>query len=321
MKSSRQLVLDSIDFHCPERIAFAKGEFSDIAFAGFSPADDFTPSEKGMDEWGCLWKSLNSEEGDQGQVVGHPLEDWEKAEDYRFPDPFSKGRFDRTKIILKEISSTGKFACGNIGKGPMHRLDDIRGFENYLTDLLCEPQRIEFLLDGIFSFLDGMVEQFAELKVDGVFLADDQAMQSGPLFSMDLWRQFFKPRYRALFQKAHRQGLKVFMHACGNLSEHLPELLEAGVDVLDNKQPALWMDSPGAESVRGKMTFSTCVDIQTTIFEIDESDIEEETHRLIRSLSLPEGGFIATYYNQPDMKIPPEKIKLMLDAFRSFKWN
>lgn len=299
----------------------ATGPDSDIVGIGYKPAGDFKPQREGMNEWGIVWKSLNREQGDQGQVVEHPLADWDAHETYTFPDPFAPGRFDHVQAELGAYRQAGRFVAGRLGKGPMHLLDDLRGFENYLSDLLLEPDRIEWLLNGIFSVLDGMMQQFAHARVDAIYLTDDQAMQSGPIFSMDLWRQHLKPRYRKLFERAHAHGLCVFMHTCGKLSEHLADLQEAGVDMIDNKQPALWMDCPAVDEVRGRISFSTCLDIQSVMQTIPLKQIHEETARLIRRLSLPQGGFVGTCYAAPDMKIAPEKNNRMIKAFKTFSWD
>jgi uroporphyrinogen decarboxylase len=203
----------------------------------------------------------------------------------------------------------------------MHLLDDLRGFEAYLVDLMCEPGRIEALLDGIFDYLHGVTEQFGDRNVDAVMLFDDQAMQSGPLFSMDIWRKRLKPRYARFCAQAHARGCKVIMHACGQISQHLPELAEAGVDVIDNKQPALWMASETVDAVRGEIAFSTCLDIQSVMPAIDPDAIGSEVEALVRRLATPKGGFIGTHYHQADLGFGREKNARMLEAFKAFTWN
>ena len=319
--TGRERVIRAVEFSTPDRLPFARGEEADIASVGWQPARGFSPAKPGINEWGCVWASLNPEAGDQGQVVEHPLADWDNLDSYQFPKPFAPGRLDGVAERIKGIRQQGKFVCGNLGKGPMHLLDDLRGFEAYMMDLASEPDRIELLLDNIFAFLDGMVEQFADLGVDAVFLTDDQAIQSGPLFSMSIWRQRFKPRYKKLFDKVHEAGCKAYMHTCGNISQHLVDLVESGVDIIDNKQPAAWMNSTEVDKVKGKVAFSSCLDIQAVLPTLDIAAIAEETRRLVRRLSTPQGGFLATWYNKPDMKIPPEKNAKMAEAFREFSWG
>ncbi|HNS32260.1 MAG TPA: uroporphyrinogen decarboxylase family protein [bacterium] len=324
---SRGLVLKTLEFGNPERIPlvermpFVDRKSADIIILYWSPADNFTPQKQGEDEWGCVWKSLNPGLGDQGQVVEHPLADWKNSSHYRFPDPYAAGRVDNLPPSVDKLKREGKFICGSIGHGPMHLMPDIRGFENYLMDMKEYPERTNFMLEGIFTFLRGLTDRYSRLGLDAIWLWDDQAMQSGPLFSMDLWCKFFKPRYKELFSFAHSRGLKVFMHACGHLGQHLPHLIESGVDVIDNKQPSLWMDSPAVKKARGKISFSTCLDIQTTINTIAEENVEEAAFKLIKTLSIPSGGFIGTCYSNPDLKIKQEKTLRMIKAFKTFRWN
>ncbi len=311
----------AVTFRNPDRIPLAMGPDSDIAGVGYRPASGFVPSCEGMNEWGIVWRSLNPEQGDQGQVALHPLADWDSHRDYRFPDPFAPGRFDNLDAELEKHRRSGRFVVAYLGKGLMHLLDDLRGFENYLSDLMLEPDRVEWLLDGIFGVLEGLTQQFSEKGVDAIFMADDQAIQTGPIFEMDLWRRHLKPRYSRMFELAHAHGVLIYMHACGDLSEHLVDLMEAGVDMVDNKQPALWMNSSAVDEVRGRLSFSTCLDIQSTIHTISVSQVKEETEKLIRRLSVPAGGFVGTYYPKPDLKIAPEKNELMIETFKNFTWE
>ncbi len=318
--NSRERVIRSIEFTGPDRLPMDKGEWVDIAGVGYRPAADFQPETPGLNEWGYAFTSLNETDGDQGQVLQHPLGNWENFAHYRFPNPDAPGRFTGLVDRIEQLHDEGLFVRAALGKGPMHLLDDLRGFEAYLMDLMTEPERIELLLDGIFRFLNGLAEKVGKLGADGMHIADDQAMQTGPIFSMDIWRELFKPRYREFCDLAHELGCKVFMHTCGDLSEHLCELVDAGVDVIDNKQPALWMDSPAVDDVRERVCSSTCIDIQSIMPSIGIGEIKEEVGRLVQRLSTPRGGFIGTFYGKPDLSIPPEKNAEMVEAMEHFRY-
>ncbi|MGQ9592042.1 MAG: hypothetical protein ACUVYA_17310 [Planctomycetota bacterium] len=56
----------------------------------------------------------------------------------------------------------------------------------------------------------GLVRSWAKLDgVDTVFLTDDWGTQNALMISPDLWRKLFAPRYRKIFDEAHRAGLDV----------------------------------------------------------------------------------------------------------------
>jgi hypothetical protein len=62
------------------------------------------------------------------------------------------------------------------------------------------------------------------------------------------------------------------------------------------------------------------VPIQTTIHDIADDQIEHEVERLVRRPATPAGGLIATYYHQPDLNLPVEKVAHMWQAFQRFRW-
>ncbi len=317
--TSKERVWKTIRFEGPDRLAMAAGPHADTVKVSHDLPTAFSPSVPGMDEWGSVWKSLHAELGDQGQVVSYPLEDWSNFAHYRFPDPCAPGRFDRFAQKLAQVDRD-KFVIGDLGFGPMHRLEYLLGFENHLMKLLLEPEHIELLLDGIFAYLEGVVCQYAAYGLDGVIFFDDQAMQSGPLFSMDLWRELFAPRYTRLFRLIHEKRMAVYMHTCGNLQWHIPELIRCGVDILDNKQPESWADSQAAQEARGKVTFSTCIDIQKKMQHLTPDEVPEEVDRLVRRLSTPQGGIICTCYAADDLDISPDLTARMLEAMEQFRW-
>lgn len=317
--TSKERVWKTIRFEKPDRLAMAAGRYADTVKVSHGRPKAFQPSEPGMDEWGSVWKSLHAELGDQGQVISYPLEDWEQFVDYRFPDPYAEGRFDGFAEKLAQVDPD-KFIIGDLGFGPMHRLEYLLGFQNYLVQLLMEPEHIETLLEGIFSYMEGIVRQYAAYGLDGVIFFDDQATQRGPLFSMDLWREMFAPRYKRLFKLIHDQNMAVYMHTCGNLQWHIPELVKCGVDIIDNKQPESWMDSQAVRDARGKVAFSTCIDIQQRMQHISLEDVPAEVERLVKMVSTPDGGIICTCYAADDLDIPTEINERMLEAMEQFRW-
>ncbi len=58
----------------------------------------------------------------------------------------------------------------------------------------------------------------------------------------------------------------------------------------------LWVDAPDALR-----------DVLAVMATVDPDRIPGEVSRLIRRRSVPEGGFIGTYYHQPDLRLAPEK--------------
>ena len=73
---------------------------------------------------------------------------------------------------------------------------------------------------------------FLARGVDGVFFGDDWGTQNAPIISPKLFREVFKPRYRALMAPIKRAGRKVCFHSCGQLGSIFDDLLDLGIDLL-----------------------------------------------------------------------------------------
>lgn len=322
-ESSFQRVLKAIEFNSPERVPRSSQKRpSDTLFVQFREVDTVATDTGTIDEWGCTWTNTAATTGHHGIVTGNPIGDWDDVETFPVPDPYAPGRFELIRdTLLRGDPGHERFRVGSLKLGPMHLLDHLLGFEEFMVWLVAYPERINVLLDRIERWLHGLVKQYAAGGlVDAVVMYDDQAMQTGPYFSMDIWRSLFKPRYRALCDLVHETGLKMMFHSCGNLANHLPELADCGIDLIDNKQPSLWMDAGVVDDLRGFLTFHTCVDM-TEVFRMTAEEVEITVSAIVRRLGTPEGGFIGTVFNLDNPDIPAANVEAMWSAYSTFDWG
>lgn len=70
------------------------------------------------------------------------------------------------------------------------------------------------------------------LGPDAIWTSDDIGTQTGPFFSLEMFRTFFKPYYQELVEYVHSLGMHFWMHCCGNIQLFFPDLTEIGIDVL-----------------------------------------------------------------------------------------
>ena len=318
--TSRERVYRAVEFNNPPRIPLSSPllESSDMVRVFAGGAEDFTPSVPGESEWGWVMEK-RSDLTSCGYPTVHPLKDWDNYSSYSFPDPCARGRFDglRKRFRDKDPLLNEKFIYAGIGVGPLTLCSFLLGFENFLFTLAANPERIRELVDRYHDYLSAMVKQAAEFsEIDAVLVYDDSAMQTGPFFSMDMWRDLFKPSLKGLCELTHSYGKKFFLHCCGNLCDHAPEFAVCGVDILDNKQPLLWLDQ--AEKLKGQITFHTCLDF-TTFRELPQAEIKPRIRELIRRTSLPQGGFIGTMNNTIDPDVPAEKVEAVWNAYRKIQ--
>ena len=141
------------------------------------------------------------------------------------------------------------------------------------------------------------VPRAGEAGADGIMKGEDMGTQTGLLFSPAMFREFFKDMYSELFAMAHDYGMKVLMHSCGMNREILPDLMDAGVDVFQFDQPALYdMSELAALMKKSKTALWSPVDIQKILPTGDREIIVEGA---LRMYDLFEGHLIVKNY--PDL--------------------
>ncbi len=316
--SSYEVVRRAIEFSGPDRLPlrFDALGLSDVHSVGWNQIGTGDHSlHETTDEWGCLW--VRSEVANMGQVKGHPLADWSALRTYRWPDPddpaFYAGMERRFEGSEDKYVTTGIFML------LFERMHALHGFAETLADLLLERERIEYLADRIVEFDLGVIENIAQRfgsSIHGFGFTDDWGTQQAAFVSRRLWDDFFKPRYKRIFDAAHAAGWHVWMHSCGKVNALLESLIEIGLDVINLQQPrALGIEEIGA-AFRGRICFESLCDIQHTLPFGDTEAIREEARLLLAQWAAPEGGFILSDYGDGRaIGVELEKKQIMLEAF------
>ncbi len=311
--TSEERVIRAIEFTCPNRLplewfTYGIGEIdldkSDIAWVFYKPEKkSFKLNKNGAyirrDEWGCLWEKTISQDN-LGQVVGHPLEDWNNIRHYSFPEVNIKRRFGNLDREIKEIKEHGdKYIIGYMGHLLWERMHFLRGLDTLMIDLYMNEDRVHWFLKRIVNFHVSMLEEYAKHNVNGVTFCDDWGIQNSLMINPIKWRQVFKPYYRQLFDIAHQNSMHVIMHSCGYIYEIIPDLIEIGVDVLQLDQPELLGVDKLGRDFGGKVCFDCPIDIQKFSHTNDLHQLENVARRMLKYLAGFQGGFIARAYPQP----------------------
>lgn len=316
-----EIVRRTIEFSGPERLPFhflLDAEQSDVVFVwwNFIGPGDYD-LQQSYDEFGCLW--VRSDDRTMGQVKGHPLADWHALDHYRWPDPhdpdFYKGMDERF------VGLEGKYVLTGIVMFLWERMWALHGFENSLVDLYLEQEKMEELADRIMEFNLGVVENLSRRYVDrihGLIFSDDWGTQESLMINPELWREFFKPRYRILFDAIRKAGWHVWMHTDGRVNDIVEDLIEVGLDVIQIMSPnVVGIEEIGAK-FRGRICFTGGCDLQDTLPLEDVEKIRGEARLILEHWAAPDGGFIAAIDDEDarDLDIPEANVQVMVDALR-----
>jgi uroporphyrinogen decarboxylase len=105
------------------------------------------------------------------------------------------------------------------------------------------------------------------------------------------------------------------LHSCGSIRPYIPDLIDAGIQVLDPVQPlAANMDSRELKRDFGtRLAFHGGIDIQQVLPFGSEADVEQEVHSRIQAFA-PGGGYILAPSHAIQADVPPANIVAMCRA-------
>ena len=188
----------------------------------------------------------------------------------------------------------------------------VRGWEGMFIDMVERPEWVHFLARTFTDFYKEDYTRAAEAtrgRIDLYLLISDLGSQAGPLISVSMFRQFVAPYIQEMTDCIHSLGGKVLYHSCGMIRPFIPDLIEAGIDVLDPIQPI--GPSMAPESLKAEFGDRLCfhggIDVQHLLVRGTPEEIQAEVRRYCTGLG-HNGGYILgpTHLFQPD--IPPENI-------------
>ncbi len=196
----------------------------------------------------------------------------------------------------------------------------LRGYENFMVDLLTDEPMVRTLLDILIEAYCRRIDQLApQLKsgIDVVLLNDDLGTQNGPMLAPQLYRGLIKPYQKTLF--AHvKQAFEtpILFHSCGSVREFIPDLIEAGADALNPIQlSAEGMELKGLKADFGSdLTFwGGGIDTQSVLNKASPSEVKDAVKRSVDILA-PGGGFVFCQVHNIQPDVPPENVTAMFEA-------
>lgn len=318
--TSKERVIKAINFDYPDRIPiwlFNKDEDEgDILWYDFRVyEDELLPGNNGnvISEWGYKW--IRSGDGTMGQPEKPVLPSWEDVEKYQLPGLNVDKRLSGFKDFEKK--ARGYYTMPLLVITGFTTYCFLRGFENAMIDFIEEPDKAKYLLGKLFSFERELMTLAAEVGFDGFHLGDDWGTQENLLISPDIWREIFKPMYKAHIDHAHALGLHIWFHSCGNLTSIVDDMYEIGLDVMNIAQPNVVNIQKIGQQLKGKQCFLLPISYQTESISGTPQQIMEEGKRLYEQLGVQSGGFIGYVQEYSCMGMTEENYKACIDAFKS----
>ena len=227
-------------------------------------------------------------------------------------DAFDHGALEERCREIRDKGCAVRYGFADIWQRPTL----VRGMENAMADLCENPDWIKWMSR---RFTDFYLEDYRRAweasggRIDLFVVLSDLGTQRGPLISRHMFGEFIYPYLKEMAGLIHGLGARLFFHSCGDISSFIPEIIRAGVDVLDPIQPVnANMRPESLAKYKGRICFHGGMDVQGLLPTATGAEIRAQARRYFDALG---PGYILapTHLFQPD--IPPENILAVYEAF------
>jgi uroporphyrinogen decarboxylase len=252
------------------------------------------------------------------------LNDLEK---YEWPDPADPGRYrglrDRARALHENTDYAVIFHPPALG--PVQQGQFLRGFSQWMEDLLLRPVFFEGLMDRVTNFhvevITRAMDEAGEY-MDVVHLGDDLSNQAGPLFRVELYRRLMKPYHKRLVDLAKQHGKAAIYHCCGAAYPFIPDFIDMGFDGFNPVQvSAAGMDTKRLKREFGRdIAFWGGIDTQSVLPRGTPADVRKEVETRIEDLA-GGGGYVLASVHNIQAEVPPQNVAAMLETALEFRQN
>lgn len=242
-------------------------------------------------------------------------EELEDLEFFQWPDPAEYIDVEECKRRVA-LAPDDKVCLGMMWSAHFQDTCAAFGMENALMNMIANPEIYEAVDAKIMEFYLKANEIFYEAakgRLNAVLIGNDMGSQRGLMLSPDMVRRFIMPGCKKLVEQAHSYGLKVIYHSCGSIVDIIPDLIEAGVDIIHPIQAlAAGMEPEGLKEKFGdKVSFCGGVDTQDLLVNGTPEDVKNKVKEL-RTI-FPTGLIISPSHEAILPDIPPANIQALFD--------
>ena len=200
----------------------------------------------------------------------------------------------------------------------------LRGMENFMMDMYADKNKTKKLLDRLVERnlikLERIISGVGKY-IEFLQFGDDLGGQDGPFMSPEIYREVFKPRHKKMWDFVHEKSdCKVFLHSCGSIYELLPDLINAGLDVLNPVQTT--SRDMGPEKLKkefGKniVFWGGCCNTRDVLANGTPQKVKKDVEERIKILG-EGGGLVFNQVHNILADVPPENVIAMFEAAYHF---
>lgn len=273
------------------------------------------------DAWGIEYEST----GHHYEMVGRPLANATVADLERYPWPRAEdidpAHVERLRQHARHLfEETPYVVCG---RHPVFGIFELGcwmcGFDDFLYRLAGDPEFVHRFFEITLAYQKrvheiyyGAIGRYLHFTTSG----DDFGTQTGPFLSRQMFHELVIPYFAERIRHLRTfTDAAFFHHTCGAVFPLIPDLIEAGVDILNPIQPRTTdMEPAKLKAAFGeRLTFYGGIDTQYLLPQGPAERVAAETAGLIRVLG-GNGGYILSAAHCIQEDVPLENVLAMYRA-------
>lgn len=226
------------------------------------------------------------------------------------------------------VANFGGTAFGDIALVPAPFLKHPKGIRDVEEWYVSTVTRFDYVRDVFRRQAELALANLGRLyeavgdRVHVVYMTGtDFGAQHGPFISPAAYRRLYQPFHHRLNDWVHQHTpWKTFIHTCGSVVQLLPDIIEAGFDILNPVQcSAAGMAAATLKAQFGnRLTFwGGGVDTQSTLPFGTAAEVRRQVRERIETFA-PGGGFVFNTVHNVQANTPVENLRALYDAVREF---
>lgn len=229
------------------------------------------------------------------------IETWEDFEKYSWPKPED---IDYTPIefvsrCLPDGMKIVVFTGGILEWGM-----NLMGYQPMALALYDAPDLVEAILQRVGELTLAIHKTaVSHPDVGALWLGDDMGHKSGTLISAAHLREYILPWHKRLAEVSHQAGKPFLLHACGNITEIMPDLLnDVGIDAKHSFEDGIQTVEDFYRRYSNRIAVLGGVDLDL-LCRGTEEDVRRRTREILEvcgrsgGFALGSGNSVANYIN------------------------
>jgi uroporphyrinogen decarboxylase len=282
------------------------------------------------DDWGVKWKEIAVDGVIYRELAESPLVNAtiDDLDAYAWwPDPLDPDRYNGIQDWAQQLFEQTEFALVGCPafNSVWERAYFLCGYQRMLEGLALEQEFVHATFRHITDILLASLQRYLERVgpyIQVVKMGDDLGVQNNAMMSPATYQRMIKPYHQEAFKLIKRYtGAKVFLHSCGSVYKLLPDLIDAGVEILNPVQvSARDMDTQRLKQQFGdRLSFWGAIDTQHILPHGSPDEVRTEVERRVRDLA-PGGGYVLAPVHNIQADVPPINIITMYQHARRVGW-